>query len=234
MRKCRLALLWGWPWVLVLISTPTWAQDRDKGVIEGTVTNEMGKPVFKAKVHADLIGAHPQSTLYRFEETDENGHFSIDQLGWGEYVVGAMKKEDRYPYQLNKLYVTSALPHVTLTPHEPVAKVQIQFAWKAALLAGRVTDATTGAPLQTTFTLSRQPDSSSETYSTGQFADYKVLLPPDTAIYIEVSADGYKTWYFVGGAITSGRSPLRLGPGETLNLNIALEPDPSTASSKPK
>lgn len=88
--------------------------------------------------------------------------------------------------------------------------------------------------MQTTFTLSRQPDSPSETYLTGQFADYKVLLPPDTAIYIEVSADGYKTRYFVGGAITSGRSPLRLGPGETLHLNIALEPDPSTASSKPK
>ena len=162
------------------------------------------------------------------------GHFSIDQLDWGEYVVGARKDEDGYPYQLNRLYVTGPLPRVTLSPQEPVAKVQIQFAWKAALLAGRVTDAATGTPLQASFKLSRKPDSPNENYLTGQFADYKVLLPPDTQIYIEVSADGYKTWYFAGGSDPSRRSSLRLGPGETVNLNIALEREPVRAAPKPK
>jgi hypothetical protein len=233
MKKCLLNMLWSWPIAVVFITGVTWAQDRDKGTIDGTVTNELGKPVFKAKVHAELITKRPESTLYRFEETDENGHFSIDQLAWGEYVVGAMKKEDGYPYQLNRLYVTGSMPRVTLTAQDPVATVQIQFAWKAALLRGRVTDATTGAPLQASFKLSRFPDSPSQNYLTGQFADYKVLLPPDTPIYIEVSAEGYKTWYFGAGSDASKRSPLRLGPGETMNLNIALERDP-TASPKPK
>jgi hypothetical protein len=188
MKRCLLGALLSWPLAVVLVSTPVWTQDRNKGVIEGRVTNEMGKPIANAKVHADLVGVRPQATLYRFEETDGNGHFSIDQLDWGEYVVGAMKKEDGYAYQLNRLYMTGPPPHATLTPQQPTANLEIQFTAKAALLVGRLTDATTGAPLQATFKLSRKPDSPTENYLTGQPSDYRVLLPPDVDTYIEVSA----------------------------------------------
>jgi hypothetical protein len=213
-----------WLLLIALVAVPTGAQG--KGRIEGTVTNELGKPVSKAKVHAAPMSSRPQASIFRFEETDENGHFSIDQLDWGEYVLGAMKTEDGYPFQLNKLYINTPLPRVTLTPQEPVGRVQIQFAWKAALLTGRVTDATTGTPLQTTFKLSRKPDSMTENYLTSASEDYSVLLPPDTLIYISVYKVGYKTWYFGGGSDPSRRSPHHLGPGERMNLDIALEPDP--------
>jgi hypothetical protein len=221
--------------IVAAAGTASWAQDRAKGTIEGTVVNELGKPVSKAKVHAELIHSRPQSSVYRFEETDENGQFFIDQLDWGEYIVGAMKKEEGYPYQLNRLYVTDAPPHVTLKPQEPIARVQIQFTWKAAVLTGHVTCRDTRAPFQATFRLSRKPNSTiAESYQTAQFDNHRILIPPGTPIFLEVSADGYKTWYFGGSAESSKSSPLRLESGQTMTLDIALEPDPLAPSQKRK
>jgi hypothetical protein len=63
---------------------------------------------------------------------------------------------------------------------------------------------------------------------------YKLLIPPDTDILVNISLDGYKTWYYPGTIDHAVATPVRLGPGEKKTLDIRLQPDAEVKTGCPK
>jgi hypothetical protein len=59
----------------------------------------------------------------------------------------------------------------------------------------------------------------------GRIPHYRVLLPPNTDILIEVSAPDYKTFYYGGTSDSLQRSPIRLESGQEPKLDIRLDPE---------
>lgn len=114
---------------------------------------------------------------------------------------------------------------VAITPTNPIAERQIQLGPKAGMLAGSVTNAVTGAPVNAAFKLSRasQPG---KFISTSARPKYRVLLPSDADVLVEVSAQGFKIW--------NPGHPLHLQPGSEMDLDILMEPthDPSLHPSR--
>ncbi len=94
-------------------------------------------------------------------------------------------------------------PVVTVSPVVPNQEMTVILDPKAGILdASDVVDAVTGATLQATVKLWRL-DSGYWMSKSGTFKG--ILVPPDTAVAVEVSATGYATWYYPGFADVSRR-----------------------------
>jgi hypothetical protein len=215
----------------LLFNRTSTAQER--GTISGTVVDENGATVNKAKVNADPVDNRPMGSLVRYVETDANGQFLIDRLAWGKYKVFAKKEDDGYPDMNWSFYSDDIFQIVAITPSTAVAKLRIQLGPKGAILIGTVSNIVTGAPVNAGFKLIRAA-SPEKWISTSVAPDYRVLLPPTTDVLLEVSAPGYVTWCYGGPSDISKRSPLRLTSGFEMHLDIRLEParDPKLHSSK--
>ena len=151
----------------------------------------------------------------RYVESDSKGHFTISQVNWGRYRVFAKKESANYPDISWSFYSNDVIQTISIMPNVPTAEIQLHIGPIAAVLAGTVTSAATGAPLSTRFKMSRE-DSSDKWLSASEPPDYRVLIPSSSDILVEISAPGFKTW----------KSPiaLNLQPGTEMHLNISLEP----------
>ncbi len=143
------------------------------------------------------------------------GHFEIDGLVWGKYKVFAKKEDAGYPDVRWSIYSANIFPTIEVTATAPLAKIRIKLGPRAGVLAGSLTNALTGAPVNAGFKLIRA-DSPNDWISTAVAPDYRVLLPSGTNVLLEVSAPGFKTWGLP--------APINLRPGAEMRLNIQLEP----------
>lgn len=199
------------------------------GSISGTVVNEKGLPVAQAQVSIDPLDGRVRGTAVRTVESDNDGHFVIGNLNLMSYKVFAMKESAGYPDMSFAFYSNQAFATVTLMENSPAANVALKVGPKAGVLWGTAIDNATKQPIATTFTLRRvrAPD---EWISVGQRSDYRVLVPASTEISLEISATGYKTWYYGGDSDPAKRPPILLESGKEMTLEVRLEPEITPAN----
>ncbi len=201
-------------------------EPRSEGLIHGTVVYPDRKPVDGATVYAGPFG-RPIGLAFPHVQTDQTGQFSIRiPTPWfGKLFVAAEKKDEDYPDMGNQFYANGKFHIVTLTAAHPHAHVVIRLGPKAGVLEGTVTDAVTGSPLGPCTDL-HYAASSNFLSGTGLItARYRLLLPSDTGILIKVQLDGYRPWYYPGGAAKSAAKPIWLRPAEEKSVDIRLQPD---------
>jgi hypothetical protein len=144
--------------------------------------------------------------------------------------VFAKKEDEAYPTINFAFYGTGHPLTVTLSVEVPEVGTVIKLGPKAGALTGTVTDTVTGAPINTEFKMWHLKKVNAD-LSTSLRSEYRVLIPSDVDVVLEVHADGYETWYYPGyGAAAS--APLRLRPGERTILDIKLQPVAATPPDK--
>lgn len=198
----------------------------DVGVISGTVVYENGKPVKGATASAEPLG-RPMGAIVPHADTDRAGRFEIriPRSWFGKFAVTAKKEDEDYPDTSKQFYSNGKFQTVILTERHPTADVVIRLGPKAGVLSGTVTDAVRGSPLNPCTHL-RYAASSNFMSGTGLITPkYRLLLPSNRGIFIKVSLDGYRPWYYPGTTNRAAAKPIRLGPGEEQILNIRLQPD---------
>lgn len=227
--------------IVFLLSAIFPTQAQRYGSIRGIVVNEDGNPVKGAGVIATSTGPmaeRPLATrLAKRHLTNDAGNFVIEGLQFDEYVVTAYKEDEDYPELFGawlQFYKKPAEPTVKLTMQVPAATVVIRLGPKAGVLAGEISNASTGAPIHACagFKLLSAPD-----FDTGYqvSSHYRLLIPADADITLKFWWDGYKPSYYPTGdqkvADTGAFHPtpsIRLKPGEEKTINIQLQPDEST------
>jgi hypothetical protein len=140
------------------------------------------------------------------------------------YKIFAVKEPAGYPNTAFGFYSNHMFPTVTLTADRPTADITLKVGPPAGVILGSVTDAVTGAPVLASFLLRRISDPGNW-ISMSQKADYRVLVPPSVEVSVEVSAPGYKTWYYGGPSDALGRPPVRLETRKEMKLDIQLQPE---------
>ena len=215
------------PWVLIALifsgTFPVWAQVE--GSIRGVVMNERGIPVKGATVYPSN-NRPVAGRVFPAALTDETGHFALQGLPLDEYEVKAYNEEEDYP-ELDgvwlSFYKRPSWPKVNLTAREPLAAVEVRLGPKTAVLLGTITDAITGAALGACagFSPVSQPDTTTA-YPVN--TKYRLLIPADANVAVQVWLDGYKPWYYPGTDQKSARTSMRLKPGEERNVNVRLQP----------
>jgi hypothetical protein len=193
------------------------------GSVRGTVADENGIPVVAARVSVDRLDGRPRAFPVREAETDKNGHFSISNLEQGIYGVFAMKESSGYPDTASSFYSSNIFPTATLTAEIPTVDLVLKIGPPAGVVTGLVTDVTTNQPIDATFLL-RRTASPDNWISLSQRPNYRVLVPPSADVSFEVSAPGYKTYYYGSVSDLLRRPPLRLESGREMKLDIQLEP----------
>ena len=81
-----------------MLSWPAQPARLPRGVIEGVVLGEGGRPLPSARVNALAMGAGAAlGTALPEAETDANGRFRMNLVAWGKYAVAEQKVSDQYP-----------------------------------------------------------------------------------------------------------------------------------------
>jgi hypothetical protein len=210
--------------------------DAETGLIDGTVVYEDGRPTQGATVSACPLG-RPMSTIIPQAETDETGYFRIDiPSSWfGKFAVAAKKEDEDYPDMSKQFYSDGKFETITLTSGHPAETVMIRLGPKAGVLVGTVADAVSKAPLSPCVEFRRASEPNNFLSASGLVKpQYKLLIPPDTYILMNISLDGYKTWYYPGTIDQSAATPVELEPGERKTVDIRLEPDAEVKTGCPK
>jgi hypothetical protein len=203
------------------IHAQTIEQAIPQGRIRGVAVDEEGKPIQHAEVWPHV--RHPTIGALRIAETDENGRFEIDRLEFDTFNVFAKKESEGYP-DIGFAFFAEGLPStVRLSPEQPVANVELKLGPKAGFLIGDVTDRVTGKPIQVGFML-RRAKNPANFLSIGQASSYRLLLPTETEVTLEVSADGYQTWLYTDPSDSSKPMQIRLAFGAEMCLDIQLQP----------
>jgi hypothetical protein len=212
----------------IVVLGSTWAQAQ--GTITGTVLDEVGMPLAKAEVHVAPKGPFAGHRIVQFHETDSSGHFLIEHVPWGTYVLMAGKEDVGYPDTKMAFYSNLAVPTVSLTPDTPTLDVDLKLGPKAGILdLGVVTDKSTGKEVRSAaITLRRAGGDFSMTAST---TEGRILVPSSTEVIIGISAPGYKPWPPQEQMAAKGR--ILLKPDEVLKLQVYLDPeDPGAPQEK--
>lgn len=193
------------------------------GSVRGRVVDENGKPVGDAKVTTTPVDAPGQPE--KSTRTDAQGYFVIAGLPWGKYKVGAEKPEVGYPDMSLTFYSDIAEPApILLTPATPEAHEDFTLRVKAGVLTGIVTDAVSNDPVPATFLL-RRADHPEKLLFVEAASHYRILVPSDTDVKLEVAAPGYETWYYPGTMDWKESSPLRIRGTGQIQLDIQLDRD---------
>jgi len=163
------------------------------------------------------------SKAIRYVETDENGSFLIDRLVYGTYIVEGEKEEDGYPSSIFSLDAGKLPAAVTISPEQPDGIIVLKLGPRAGVLKGTVRDAVTGKKIGTNFTV-RRWGTPGRFFSTSEGPQFRLLIPASTDVTLEVTAPGYKKWFFAAQSHPSRPAPLRLESGAQMHMDILLQP----------
>jgi|ERR1700733_92671 len=174
----------------VLLIGLTWAQDR--GVITGTVLDEHGSPVIKAKVLITEKGVLVVHRVLQFHETDADGHFRIAHVPSGTYVVTVGKEDAGYADTGLGLHCNSTYPVVVLTEDSATADLTLNLGPKAGVVELEpVTDATTGNAIRLA-AIRLKCAENQDLFIYTSAAQGRFLVPPLTDLLLEITAEGRK------------------------------------------
>jgi hypothetical protein len=219
------------PWLaagfLLLFVTPVLYPQTDvpsgDGRITGTAVNDDGEPVGNASICTTINSPHSNSTSCGSAQTDKDGRFELDHLPIREMGIFAEKPEAGYWTEDWKSTQT-----VTLTPQDPLAHVVLKVGPRPGELSIAIRDKVTGKPIESSEVRTTQ---GSHTFIHQNSSTTTVLIRPDLDFMVQVSAPGYKIWYYIDPDDPS-QPVLHLRSGETKTVDAYLEPKPSDSSNQ--
>jgi hypothetical protein len=193
-----------------------------QGVIRGTVIADDGSPVPDAHVSADVMKTSSVILTVLDANTDANGTFIFQHLGWGEYHLSAQKDEADFLSTRPDGFNFRKPLTVILAHGHPEESVLIRFGAKGAIITGWVKDAESDKPISASLRIIAVDGRAS--LSTGISGKYKFrqLIFPDTPVYFEVVSEGYEPWFYSDPSYPSRKAILKLEPGSELEFDIKL------------
>src|SRR5579863_6617733 len=193
---------------------------QQSGTISGKVLDEKGRPVSGATVTATQTDNN--DGIEKSVQSDSSGNFAIGDLRWGKYAVIAEKPESGYPRTPAAFYGSGTQPVLEISAGNASASTKIVFRRKEPAIVGTVIDDEASVPVAATFLLrhAREP---ANALSLEQGSNYRILVPAGVRLTMEVSAQGYKTWYYPGTNDYKKKTTFVVNSRQSLKINIRLD-----------
>jgi uncharacterized surface anchored protein len=207
------------------VTTALALQAETTGTIMARVVDQSGNSVAGATAQMEPADGKIMAKAIPRCLTDETGVCSYAHLQFGKYHVTAMKNADGYPDVSGELYGHGKSELIAeVTPDAPTASVSITLGPRAGAITLKIVDDATGLPVANptvTLSLATTPT----TFRTSSLhSDFKILIPPDEDILVEVSSDGYKPWHMETQPEATHANALHLHSGEAREFTIRLQP----------
>jgi Carboxypeptidase regulatory-like domain len=203
---------------LLVTTVLAYSQTKEKtlGEIKGSVTDANGNLVPGATVYIVPQEISFENIAPRSVTANAVGEFDFrGGLALGTYKLYAQKESDGYPDSSDTFFSDPKRepPTVELTKDHPSSTVSVALLDMAAVLAGRVVDANSGAPLKAKLVFMDEDGNSHSVMVTGK---YRTLIPPgkDVTLMVMVMSPDYGSQAPV--------PPLRLASGQEMDMDIPL------------
>ena len=179
-----------------LFAMPVLAQKADSnlsGSIEGTVLNEVGKPIAGATV----FGLPENDMRHQIRTiTDEFGHFRLSDIPLGNVYVDAYKESEGYTYNFFAFF-SPTMPYRTILKvnidKDNVLNVVVQVGPKAGFLNIDIADQD-GRRLSSGVSLVFRRDDVPGDYAVGSPTSPFSMFVPPVPFRFEIRAEGYEPW----------------------------------------
>lgn len=192
------------------------AQTNQSANIRGTVTEQNGNTVAGATVYAVAEGLALNDAVPRSVKTDSDGAFDFrGGLDLGTYKLYARKDSAGYLNPFDNFYADAKVdaPKVDLTREHPSANMTLKLGPQAAVIAGRIVDANTRAPMKVNLSFE---DSEGRGHEIEVDGNYRIQVPPGKNVTLMVFLPPPANRSFVAGP------PLKLDPGQYVYLEIPV------------
>ena len=202
---------------VVAASLVAYSQTKPPGEIKGTVTDATGAPISGATVYAVSQNAGFSDATLRSVKSDRNGMFDFrGGFALGSYKLYSRKDEDSYPDPLDKFYADpkAEAQAVELTAAHPSATATVTLGQQAAVLAGKIVDASTGDAIRALLAF---VDGQGNGHSISVDGDYRILVPPGKDVTLMVTAMGARS-----NRAQIPVAPLRLEPGQHVYMDLSV------------
>jgi hypothetical protein len=217
--------------LLLLFVTPALYSQKNgltnNGRIMGTVINSDGEPISHASICTSIHSRSSSSTSCGSAQTDEIGRFELEHLPIGEIGIFAEKPEVGYWIE-DWTEDRKLIQTVSLNSQEPLAHVVLKVGPRPGELTIVVRDRVTGKPVESNQIRTTQ---GSHTFINENSSTTTVRVRPDSEVMVQISAPGYKTWYYIDPDDPS-QPVLRLRPGENKTVDAYLDPKPPGVSNE--
>ncbi len=205
---------------VALLATSLYASSETKnqltGEIKGTLTDQSGSAVADATVYAVPQFLTLDSVTPRSVKTDANGAFNFrGKFQLGTYKLYVRKDEDGYPDPLKGLCadLKGEAPSVVLSDDHRSAIVKVKLGEKAAVMAGRVLDEESGAPVKAFLVFLDDDGNRREILADGE---YRAVLPAGKDLILMVTGLSRQS------SEHRPLAPLRLEPGQEIHQDIPV------------
>lgn len=213
------------PILTLLIGIALQSAQSFAGTITVKVVDQQGDPVASATVKIDPIDGRVRAFPIPECITGEDGICSHDFFEFIAYRISAMKVKEDYPDISLSLYAYDRKDVIAkITADSPNTEVSMMIGPKAGILTGRIFDSVTGAPIQNAGITLRRAADRGNYLSASLSPSFRILIPPNDDILIDVEALGYKTWKLKARSKGVKRGTLHLRSEEAMDLTIRLRP----------
>ena len=191
------------------------------GTIQGNVLDVDNSPLAGASVNIRQLISTQQGSR-TVVTTDSLGRFQLTNVGVGTYIVAAFKDSTGIHNPHAFVAPNTAFAVIAIGSGSPTATMVLRLGKRTGVLVGHVSDSVTGAPMVTHVAITLA--SSGVTWlSAAVPPDYRISVPSDVALIIQISAPGYQIWNY---SISPGQpaSTLTLHGAEKKTLPVLLQP----------
>jgi hypothetical protein len=207
---------------LLLVGSSALGQNSEMqlGSICGTVLNENGSATSSIRVSPFYIGAH--SGGVPFARTDEQGHYCLRGLPFGDYDMTADDPDKGYPSMTSGFFPTTPLrSRLSLSATDLNEHADWKIPYRAGFVKVDLVDAQSGKPIVPMFfdlVVQSRPEVGHMYGSTASTT--ALLVPPNEDVIVTIHAPGYRK----DTDKEPQRTVVNLLPGETKELHIPLQP----------
>lgn len=190
------------------------------GTITATVLDSQGNPLNGLTVMLRSIGQQSPQTRKNVT-TDANGHLVVTGCSFGTYLLVAVHNETPTLAMNPTIRGNSVVTTVLLSQSFSTAMLTMKFGSEMSVISGKLKDAVTGKPVAAQLAI--KSASGQSWFSGGIPPSYQVIVPRLTDLSVQISAPGYRTWYYPGATVQSDTRPLNQ-PISNKQLDIVLKP----------
>jgi hypothetical protein len=207
---------------LLLVGCSAFGQNTDFlfGSICGSVLNESGSTASKVKIVPFYLGGH--SGGEPFAITDENGHYCVTQLPFGDYFMTADDPDKGYPSMASGFFAAGVMrSQVNLSATNLNGQADWKIPYRAGFVKVHLVDAQSGkqiVPMFYDLRVQSRPEVGHMFGSGGSTTP--LLVPPNENVIVTIHAPGYLS----EPDKAPQKTVINLLPGETKELHIALQP----------
>src|SRR5438270_913727 len=180
---------------LSLTNASAMQAQQQTGVVYGIAFLSDGQPANLIGLKAYPSGAFVMAGILPSTKTDEQGHYSFENLPFGRYAVFGDDENAGYSATSRPPHLDDQVNDVEISLQHPAAELTVNLPPKAGFVRIHLINRVTGTNIKNVEVEVMSSDKpESLVFNESCAADHVILVPPDKHLLLHVNSPGFREW----------------------------------------